>query len=179
MPEDSDEKQEVKALEKCVDKKKAKVKKITIKEPRLLASFILTQEPGYVWLDGRRIKNKWPNLRMSIKRINEMMDTDEFRQAVRDQIPDCTKEKSAGMFNMLLLKYFDGQMALDIPHAKALAIFGQISGRYDPMQKMEIYDGHKLDAEKQKQVNEEVVNALINKFKREQKEKEGTGNGKE
>jgi hypothetical protein len=178
MPED-DEKQEVETYKKNLDTKPMNKRIKRFRSPEQLADFLQLNAIGYMFLDGVEIKKKFPRIKDSAKKLDELMATEEFAKLRHEKMPDVTRDESGGMFTSLLRRYYRGQIELEIPHQKALAIFGQISGKYDPMQKMEIYDGHKLDAEKQKQVNDEVVNALLNKFKREQKEKEGTGNGKE
>jgi hypothetical protein len=177
MPEDELKEptaaQEQKRFESCVDKSKKRTKSMRFKEPRLLANFIMSHDPAHVWLDGLAIKRIYSNLSMSVKSINEMMDTEEFKKERDAQIPEVTKVKAGGMFNAVLLKYFESQLKLVRgPDAKALAIFGQISGRYSPLEKMEIYDGQAMDKEREKERNEEVVRALLNKWKRENEAKE-------
>lgn len=186
MPEDSGkeptEKEQQERFEKCVPKEKHKTRQVRPKTPKDLANFLLSFGSYNAYLTGARIKNKFPQLRMSVKRINEFMETLEFHDSIREQIPEINRRRDEGMYDCLYLQYFEGQMQLRrgkvlLPDAKSLEIFGLRSGKLDPMHKIGIYDGNKLDAEKQKQVNDEVVNALLNKIKREQQEKEGTVNG--
>jgi len=177
MPDDNGDKQEQERFEKHVDKKpkQERKKRIRFKKPQLLASYILTQEPGYVWMDGVAVKRKFADLSMSAEKINEMMDTQEFRRAVRDQIPDATKEKATGMFDVLLYKYYLAQCELPRgPDHKSLVVFGQISGKYDPMQKIDISGGMTFTEEKEKVFKQEIVNALENRMTRL---KEGGDNG--
>ena len=170
MDEDTGEQ---KRFEKCVDKKKEKTRKVFIYSPKQLATFILAREPGYVWMSAYAVKKKWPELFMDIKRVKKYMESDDFHKAVNDQIPDVTKRTAGGMFNALLYKYFDAQMQLNRgPDAKAITILGQISGRYDPIGKQMLFDGDKMNEEQQRAHDEEIVNALLNKIKREQREKE-------
>ena len=136
-------------------------------------------EPGYAWLDGLEVKKKYPNLDMAARKINEFMNTQEYREERLALIPQVTQEDSIGMFNLLRLKYFKGQMALDIPHYKALVFFGQTSGQYDPgLPGTKVYNGNEIDKQnREKKAIEEAVKAYINKLEREMKEKEGKGNG--
>ena len=175
MPENDKSEQE--AYKKNLDTKKVRKKYRRFRTPEQLAEFLVENAPGYEWLDGVEIKKKFPNIHTSAKALNELMDKPEFMARARELRPDVTKEKSASMFNTLLQKYFKGQMELDIPHYKALTVFGQLSGKFDPAQKMEVYDGDKVTAEKEKQLNDEIVKALLNRVKRELGEKEGEPNG--
>ena len=176
MPE-SDEKQEKETFKKNVDTKPDRKKYKRFKEPRLFAKFLIERAPGYVWLDGVEIRKKFPNLKMSARKINELMNLPEFKEEVLAEIPDVDKEKSGNMFNMVLLKYFKGQMDLDIPHYKALVVFGQISGRYDPTQKIDVSGGMVLSEEKEKQFIDEVSKAITNRANRLKKLEEEGGNG--
>jgi len=86
------------------------------------------------------------------------------------------------MFDLVLQQYFEGQMQLkrgDVPcpDAKAITIFGQYSGRFDPMQKIDISGGMNFSEDKKKEFTDEVVKALKNRMARLDEEK-GGGNGK-
>ena len=175
MP-DNDETIEKEEFKKCVDTKPKRKKFKRFKDPRLFASFLIKEAPGYVWLDGAEIRKKFPNLRMAPRKINEMMAMQEFKDEVLAQIPEVDKEKSGNMFNMVLLKYFRGQMDLDIPHYKALVVLGQISGRYDPAQKIDVSGGMVLSEEKEKEFKKEVEKAIANRIKRLTEAKEDGGN---
>jgi len=180
MPE-SDEKQEKEEFKKHLDDKPVRRKVRRFRDPRLFANFLIKEAPGYVWLDGVEVKKKFPRLKMSARRINELMGASEFKQEVLTQIPEVDKEKSGNMFNMLLLKYFKGQMELDIPHHKALVVFGQVSGKYDPTQKIDISGGMAFSEDKEKDFKKEVERALANRIKRlteQNKLNEDGGNGK-
>lgn len=177
MPE-GDEKQEKEEFKKHVDEKPDRKKYKRFKEPRLFAKFLIENAPGYVWLDGVEIRNKFPNLKMSARKINELMNTQEFKDEVLAEIPEVDKEKSGNMFNMILLKYFKGQMELDIPHHKSLVVFGQISGKYDPTQKIDLSGGMAFTEEKEKQFVDEVSKAITNRANRLKKlQEEGGDNG--
>jgi hypothetical protein len=184
MPEDSGkeptEKEQQERFEDCLDTTPIRTKKLSIREPRSLVRFIMQYAPGYVWLSGNKIKKKFPDLRMSVKKINEMQNTTEYYERWRDEVPDINKMKSHAMYDLLQYKYFEKQMQLPRgPDYKAVQHFGVSAGKIDPMGKLTFYDGDKLSEEKQKELNEQVVNALLNKIKREQGEKEGgDGNGK-
>ena len=175
MPES--DKVEKETYKQNLDTKKVRKRIRRFKTPEQLAEFLVENAPGYEWLDGVEVKKKFPNIRASAKLLNEMMEKPEFMARARELKPEITKSKSADMFNTILQKYFKGQMELDIPHYKALVVFGQISGKYDPSAKLELFDGHKMDEEKQQELNKEIVNALLNRIKREQKEEEGEPNG--
>ena len=177
MPENSDEKQEKEALKEHIDTKPIRKKYKRFKDPRMFAKFLLEMAPGYVWLDGLEVRKKFPNLKMSPTKINEFMNSKEFKDEVLAQIPEVDKEKSGNMFNMILLKYFKGQMELDIPHHKSLVVFGQISGKYDPTQKIDISGGMALTEEKEKEFKAEIEKAIMNRARRLVEAKGGEGNG--
>ena len=176
MP-DNDEKVEKEEFKKHVDDKPVRRKYKRFKDPRLFANFLIKEAPGYVWLDGAEIRKKFPNLKMAPRKINEMMAMQEFKDEVLAQIPEVDKEKSGNMFNMILLKYFRGQMDLDIPHYKALVVLGQISGKYDPAQKIDVSGGMAFTEEKEKEFKKEVERAISNRIKRLTEAKEDGGNG--
>ena len=164
---------EQKRFEKHVNTDKEKTRRVYIYNAKELAVFILDREPGYVWMSAHAVKKKCPELYMDIKRVRKYMESEEFHKTVFEQIPDITKRTASGMFNALLYKYFDAQINLNRgPDAKALAILGQVSGRYDPIGKQILYDGDKLDAEREHARVEATVQAFINRIKREMKEKE-------
>jgi len=165
------EKDEQRELKKHLNNEPKRTKRRTFKTPTELAKFILTQEPGYVWLDGNEIKRKFPDMNISIKRINEWIETKEFRDAVYDYIPECTQAKASNMFDVLMYRYYKGQLELPMPHQGAIKIFGQISQRYDPTQKVEFRDGHIMDKEHEKEVIDAAVKAMLNRIQREEKEK--------
>ena len=175
MPESD----ETKEFKKLVDTKPDKRKFRQFKDPRVFARFLIDNAPGYVWLDGVEVKKKFPKIKTSTKKLNEFMNSTEFREEVLEYVPDVNKVKAGNMFNMLLLKYYKGQMEdLDIPHHKALVTFGQISGKYDPVSGVRLYDGDKMDKEREKKAIEEALNAYLNKITRENKaKKEGESNG--
>jgi hypothetical protein len=166
MPEDSEKKD----LKKHLNNEPQHTKKRKFREPQQLAKFILTQEPGYVWLDGAEIKRKFPDIYMSEKKINEYIATKEFKDAVYEYIPECTQAKASCMFDVLMYKYYKGQLDLPMPHQGALKIFGQISKRYDPTLKTEIYDGDRASKEREKLIDQERTNAVLNNIERAFKE---------
>jgi len=175
MPEDSREPSEIeeqKRFESHVDKSKKRTKSVSCRTPKDLANFIMSNDPAHVYLDGLAIRRIYPNLRVSPKRINELMATDEFKKQVDELLPDVTKQKASGMFTAVLMRYFESQLKLPRgPDAKAITIFGEISGKYSPLQKVGIYDGQKLDAEREKEYRDEAVRALENAFRRKEQEK--------
>jgi hypothetical protein len=180
MPEDREptEQEQQKRYDECADKEKKRTRKLRFRTPQELANFLVSNRPSYAYLSPARIKDMFPNIGTGLKKLKELMQNPDFLKAVNEQIPEVNKQQASGMFDMILQQYFEGQMQLKrgevlCPDAKAITIFGQFSGKYDPMQKMELYDGHKMTEEKQKELNKEIVNALLNRIKREQgKEKE-------
>ena len=179
MPEKDEptEKEEQERFEKCVGNKKHRTKKYRFREPRQLVSFIMSHDSAYVWVTGARLKKIFPDLSMSAKKIDEMMATKEFKEERDRQIPKANKEQAMGRFYTILDRYYEGQLQLKrgkvkIPDAKAVTIFGQYSGEFNPMLKTELYDGHiMMDEERQKQAISLAVDATLNKIKRQQKEK--------
>ena len=185
MPEDSGkeptEKEQQERFDKCAPKEKERTRKTYCKTPQDLVNFLMSFGSYNVYLTPTRIKKKFPDLAVSAKRIKEFMATPEFREAVREQIPSATLEQNTGRYELVLQQYFEGQMHLKregilCPDAKAIAIFGQISGKYDPVSGVKVYDGDRMDKNREKQAIEEAVKAYINKLEREMREKEGESN---
>ena len=186
MPEDSGkeptEKEQQERFDKCVPKGEENTRNTYCKTPQDLVNFLVSFGSYNVYLTPTRIKKKFPNLKVGAKRIKEFMATREFREAVREQLPAATLEQHTGRFELVLQQYFEGQMHLKrdgvlCPDAKAIAIFGQISGKYDPVSGVKVYDGDRMDKEREKKAIEEALNAYLNKITRENKaKKEGESN---
>ena len=180
MPEDSEQEQQ-KRYDKCAGNKKAKTRRIRFTNPQQVATFLVSHKPSFAYLSAAKVKKMFPNIFTSVQKLNELMQDPEYFKAVNEQIPEINKRQASGMFDMVLQQYFEGQMQLkrgDVlcPDAKAITIFGQYSGRFDPMQKIDISGGMNFTEEKKQEFTDEVVKAIANRANR-LKNQEGGGNG--
>lgn len=173
----SEKEQVEKIVEPNVKTKRKNKKKWT---PRSFAIYLLLKEPGFVLLDAMRLKEKL-ELRMTTEKIERLKSDPSFIDEIRQWMPKSTKERVGKMFDVILERYFEAQLVLadrgEVPHARALVIFGQYSGKYDPTQKVEVSGLGTLSPEKEEYIKKQYAKSIENRLKRLKENDNGGGNG--
>lgn len=171
------EKEQVEKIAEQKPKRKSK-KKWT---PRNFAIYLLLKDSGLVLLNAMRLKEKL-ELRMTPEKIERLKSDPEFIEEIRLWMPKSTKERVGKMFDVTLEHYYEGQLMMfergEVPHAKALIIFGQYSGKYDPTQKVEVSGLGTLTPEKEEYIKRQYAKSVENRLQRLKDEDNGGGNGK-
>lgn len=135
--------------------------------PKALAIFILEHEPAYIFMSGEAIKEKFPFLKISAKKIEGMMTKPPFEEII-GHFYNLTADRTrmSKQFRFLTEQYYRANVKLDMPHFKAVAFFGQMSGEYNPQQQINVTGMPNLSKEQEASIGKITADALNNRRNR-------------